>query len=355
MLLYNFQNAQRVYLGNIDISKLFIGSAEIFSSVQGDPYSDYVVLLNHFNTDFSDSSTNNYTLTATGTLTPITSSYFKFGDGSYSSVSTSTLKVTGSNLIFGETNFTVEGWYFAVAAGTLDLFSNGNFNSAGGLLMTIDPDGRLNFLENSQLRFFTSTNTFPYFQWVHVALTKENNVYRVFVNGNLVITHSGNYNHTSDIFGIGCKTVDIGSSLSFLGYIDDFRITNGVARYTSNFTPPTQQLPDPSDSYGNNVSLLLHMENLSGSQTFIDSSTNNFALTAFGNAQINPIIKKFGNGSGYFAYGDSSYLQSIPSDKFGLGTGDFTIEMWLYKNTSITNWNGFFCINRYDNNGILIR
>ncbi len=37
-----------------------------------------------------------------------------------------------------------------------------------------------------------------------------------------------------------------GPSLSgpFLGYIDDLRITKGIARYTTTFTPPTKAFPN---------------------------------------------------------------------------------------------------------------
>jgi hypothetical protein len=81
--------------------------------------------------------------------------------------------------------------------------------------------------------------------WHHLAfvLTAEG-VGAVYVNGTL--EKSGTPSSLSLLgpsypLSIGANP---NNSLFFNGYIDDFRITKGVARYTSNFTPPTAPFPD---------------------------------------------------------------------------------------------------------------
>jgi len=90
-----------------------------------------------------------------------------------------------------------------------------------------------------------------------------------------------------------------------------------------------------------NSALLLHMDGESGSNTFIDSSSNNFAVTANGDAQISTAEKKFGNGAAYFD-GDGDYLE-LPVNAIQFDADDFTIEFWVYptrtgSHTCIANW-----------------
>jgi Concanavalin A-like lectin/glucanases superfamily len=74
--------------------------------------------------------------------------------------------------------------------------------------------------------------------WNHVAVSRQGSTVRFFVNGNLDTTTgtvSGALNNSTGMLVVGrINATDLGY---FTGYIDDLRITNGVARYTSSFTP----------------------------------------------------------------------------------------------------------------------
>lgn len=88
------------------------------------------------------------------------------------------------------------------------------------------------------------------------------------------------------------------------------------------------------DPYFSSVSLLLHMDGTNASTSFVDSGPNALAVTASGNAQISTAQSKFGGTSGAFD-GNGDYLTATLS---ALGTGDFTIEFWIYFNSISTTY-----------------
>jgi len=72
--------------------------------------------------------------------------------------------------------------------------------------------------------------------WTHLAVTRSGTNLKAFVNGVISGTPITNSTQNYDtIKYIGRNP----AGEYFNGYIDDLRITKGVARYTANFTPPT--------------------------------------------------------------------------------------------------------------------
>jgi hypothetical protein len=59
---------------------------------------------------------------------------------------------------------------------------------------------------------------------------------RLFINGVLATSVTDSTNYGQGIASIGG---DAANAWSWNGYLDDLRITKGIARYTANFTPPT--------------------------------------------------------------------------------------------------------------------
>jgi len=94
------------------------------------------------------------------------------------------------------------------------------------------------------------------------------------------------------------------------------------------------------DPYWADVSLLLHMDGSNGSTTFTDSSSNALTVTPSGDAQISTAQSKFG-GSSLLLDGSGDYITTSASSSLALGTGDFTVEFFVYR-TSNNNDQGIF-------------
>ena len=223
----------------------------------GDAYfSDTSLLLtgtgDNNSTSFLDSSTNNFTITRTGD-TKISTTQSKFGgssmffdgNGDYLSIPNN----AALNLSSG--NFTIEAWVYWTGVN-----NNGTILDKDGTYAVSYPSWLLGFEGTGKMRLFVGSGngitqaqsvgaatTFPSNQWVHVAAVKNGTTLTLYQNGVSVASAT----QSATIID-GGKTTTVGYQLGqptamyWDGYIDDLRITKGVARYTANFTPPTAAL-----------------------------------------------------------------------------------------------------------------
>jgi hypothetical protein len=299
----------------------------------GDPYAEYVTLLLHMNgsdgsTTFTDNSYLQNTVTAEGNAA-ISTAQSKFGGASlYQSVSGSYLSVPYNDGFSFDGDFTMEAWVnpSSVADGMaiVGVYGNGSYPL---LISFVYGDNRVRFWWNGSSSI-TSTSQIQPNQWSHVAVSRNAGVIRLFVNG--VQEASANdsaviESTTNEPLTIGRHSFG-GNGSTWFGYIDDLRITKGVARYTANFTPPTVPFPNPFVP-GPTADLLLHFDGANGSTTFTDSSVNALTVTANGSAAISTAQSKFGGASVYF---DGQSLLRTPATVGQLGADDFTIEFWIY-------------------------
>jgi hypothetical protein len=78
-------------------------------------------------------------------------------------------------------------------------------------------------------------------QWSHCAWVYDGTNINIYVNGTSVLSSAATITEVDQPLVIGGPR---GYSEWFGGYIDDLRITKGVARYTANFTPRSRAFPD---------------------------------------------------------------------------------------------------------------
>jgi len=155
------------------------------------------------------------------------------GTGDYISAPTSqTFDLAGSIA------WTIEGWfYWSSVSGEMTLiekFTGGN--GPGWTLYKLSSGNALGFYSGSSATFSNTMGTVTTGQWYHVAVTRDaGGTTRGFLNGTLTATgtYSIGNNSTGNLY-IGSRN---GSSNYMNGYVQDVRITRGLARYTSNFTP----------------------------------------------------------------------------------------------------------------------
>jgi hypothetical protein len=144
---------------------------------------------------------------------------------------------------FGTGDFTVEGWFYlneAIGA-TRVLLGSGTSDSNDEFMLVLESNGKLTYDWLGAVDYIQSASTITAYTWHHIAVTRSGTQLDLWLDGTSVASnssHSHNYNGTST-FKIGMSRV---GAFFWNGYIQDVRITNGLARYTTSFTPPSAPL-----------------------------------------------------------------------------------------------------------------
>ena len=222
------------------------------SGGDGDPHFGKVSLLLHMDgadgsTTFADSSTVPKTLAVHGNA-KISTAHGRFGgsSGHFPGASTDYAVVPAStDFAFGTGDFTIEAWIYITPgiagsyAAICDIRSSAS--GTGSTLFKLNSARQLGYYFVGEVN---TTEAVPIAQWTHVSLCRASGVSRIFINGIASASTTDTDNKVPNHCYIG-RVYD-NAHPAFSGYIDDLRITKGIARYTANFTPPAARLPDIS-------------------------------------------------------------------------------------------------------------
>ena len=241
-------------------------------------YDEYTKLLIHSDTNdgsinFTDASTGAHNLLVTGN-THHSAAQQKFGATSiYFDGDGDLLQATGtlSDWAFGTEDFTVDWWEYRTNAvtdcatcstnftsGTYRGLLAGNADSSGNLVVYMSSNGTTWDIASGKSLGTASLN-----EWVHLAVVRQGTTFYLFKNGILTDTWESSLalHDDAEYFTLGANQ----SGYYFQGYIDEFRISKGIARWTSNFTPPNSPYQKSpylrSYTYGVNEQLYCEIEN----------------------------------------------------------------------------------------------
>jgi hypothetical protein len=303
-----------------------------------------------------DASTNHLAMTNIGS-TPA-SSQNPFGNyyASFNGTSQYLSVPYNANQAFGANDFTIESWIYVTDISKQGYILSAWYVVGGQFYIIVNSSGRLVFRyvtgSTTQVTVTATTTSITANAWYHIAVVRNGTTITLYVNGvadsttsNIGSTALVYYNGTQKDIYIGLDGTTAGNY--FAGYITNARIVIGTAVYTGNFTPPATPLA-ATQSSGTNISAI------TGTSTtlltcqyanIVDASTNKFTITNGGTVQtyLTDVFSGIVSGVNYAQKNYSlklnttstnQYVDTSHASNFAFGTGDFTVESWIYLDNS---------------------
>ena len=277
-------------------------------------------------TSTTDNSNDNNSVTFVGTA-QLSTAQSKFGGSSmlfdgnsdYLTVTNSSF----SSLNTSGSTFTIEFWvYFSSITGDQAPVNNYS-GSSGGLLINKNSSHVITANLSGDGADITGTTTVSAGQWYHIALSGSSGSYKLFLNGNQEgSTYTGSIAAGSSTYQIGAFYWSSTFYYGVNGYLDDMRFTAGLARYTSNFTPPTTAHSTSAGDVNKHI--------------VVNSNADGVAIGTGGINQAR-VAKAWVNFAGTNGSINSSYNVSSVTDN---ATGAFTVNF----STAMSGATDYCCV-----------
>lgn len=171
----------------------------------------------------------------------VSSEQSKFGGKSLYFDGTASL-VIDANITFGSNDFTVDWWQYRQNNGTIAAFALLESGFCSLLMQHMDGEKLYSSYDSSGWNAVSDQNAFQNEKnmWVHWSIVRHGTTLTTYKNGvrywSCLLV--GTYTAGGKIY-LGSHA-DPGNRDFYQGYIDEFRVSN-VARWLSDYTPPTKQ------------------------------------------------------------------------------------------------------------------
>ena len=272
----------------------------------------------------------------------------------------SLITATNSAFSFGTNDFTIETWMYptssygrTLAYNYRPIFDSRDFNNRAGDVPNRGFVIYLSLYNNvgiytSGTTYLTTINTVTNAAWSHVAVARVKGVINIWINGikerNVFVTTSTaafhNFTNTNIRIGYGSIAQAWTDPSFYTGYLSNYRIVNGISAYNSgifglsapltaiqnadvNGTPSTAIL-------GTSTSLLMLTTSTTG--ILRDSSLGTTATLTNNNVVIASGLGPDTYSGSLLFNGTNQWLSNATSTAFTFGTGNFTVEYWIYYN-----------------------
>ena len=289
---------------------------------------------------FIDNSTNIFTITRNGdtkvtSFGPFTETDTTTGSGYFDGTGDYLTLPSNAVNAFGTGNFSVEFWYYPVAAVTGTNSSDGlvSMDYVSGFTIGTNTNPSIYFyIANSSI---TANISIPINQWNHFLCVRTGTTAKIYMNGSQIATGTLSGSVTNSTVHIGTSSHALGETVN--GYISNVRLMSGTNYDTSvtTITVPTS----PLTAVANTRILTLQNRQPFNNHSFIDTSGITTPMVKVGSSSQGSFSPFSPAGWSNYFDGNGDYLTAPSNAAFTLGSsGNFTIECWFYLTASPSNY-----------------